>query len=50
MKRTIDDVRFLNIKTIVDDNGNLVPIESGEEITHTTKQNRYLFVCMVKWK
>ena len=43
MKKTIDDVRFLNIKTIVDDNGNLVPIESGQNIPFDINRVFYVY-------
>jgi len=43
MKITIDDVKFLDVKTVVDDNGNLVPIESGQDIPFEIKRIFYVY-------
>jgi len=43
MKTTIDDVKFLDIKTVVDDNGNLVPIESGKSIPFEIERVFYVY-------
>lgn len=43
MKTTIDDVKFLNIKTIVDDNGNLIPIESGINVPFLIERTFYVY-------
>ena len=43
MNMRIDDVKFLDIKTIVDDNGNLVPIESGQDIPFEIERVFYVY-------
>lgn len=43
MNMRIDDVKFLDIKTIVDDNGNLVPIESGQDIPFDIERVFYVY-------
>ena len=43
MKTTIDDVKFLDIKTVVDDNGNLIPIESGSSIPFEIERVFYVY-------
>ena len=43
MKTTIDDVKFLDIKTVVDDNGNLIPIESGRSIPFEIERVFYVY-------
>lgn len=43
MKITTDDVKFIDIRTIVDDNGNLVPIESGQSVPFDIKRVFYVY-------
>ena len=43
MKTTVDDVKFLDIKTVVDDNGNLIPIESGADIPFDIERVFYVY-------
>lgn len=40
---TVEDVRFFNLKTIVDIDGNLVPIESGIDTTFEIKRVFYVY-------
>ena len=40
---TIDDVKFYNVKTMVEDNGNLTAIESDTDIPFTIKRVFYVF-------
>ena len=40
---TIDDVKFYNVKTMVEDNGNLTAIESDIDIPFTIKRVFYVF-------
>ena len=43
MKTTVNDVEFFNIKTIVDGNGNLVPIESDSNIPFPVERIFYVY-------
>ena len=40
---TLEDVKFFNLKTIVDIDGNLIPIESGIDISFEIKRVFYLY-------
>ena len=40
---TLEDVKFFNLKTIVDIDGNLVPIESGIDISFEIKRVFYVY-------
>jgi len=41
--RTIDDVLFYNMRTIIEDDGNLVPIESNFDIPFPIKRIFYVY-------
>tara|TARA_R110002012_G_scaffold212451_1_gene383549 strand:- start:434 stop:844 length:411 start_codon:yes stop_codon:yes gene_type:complete len=43
MKTTVNDVEFFNVKTIVDSNGNLVPIESDNDIPFPMERVFYVY-------
>ena len=40
---TIDDVKFYNTKTVVDQDGNLCPIESGSDVPFDIKRIFYVY-------
>jgi len=43
MSITVDDVKFLDIRTVVDSNGNLIPIESNQDIPFEIKRVFYVY-------
>ncbi len=43
MNITVDDVRFLDLRTVVDSNGNLIPIESNQDIPFEIKRVFYVY-------
>ena len=38
-KSTLDNVKFFNLKTIVEEDGNLVPIESNIDVPFSIKRS-----------
>ena len=42
-KRTLDNVKFFNLKTIVEEDGNLVPIESNIDVPFSIKRVFYVY-------
>ena len=43
MSITVDDVKFLDVRTVVDSNGNLIPIESNQDIPFEIKRVFYVY-------
>jgi dTDP-4-dehydrorhamnose 3,5-epimerase-like enzyme len=43
MNITVDDVKFLDVRTVVDSNGNLIPIESNQDIPFEIKRVFYVY-------
>ena len=42
-KTTLDDVLFYNMRTVIEDDGNLVPIESNHDIPFDIKRVFYVY-------
>ena len=46
MKITLDDVKLFNLKTMVDIDGNLVPIESEIDVPFEIKRVFYVYAML----
>ncbi len=40
---TVDDVQFYNMRTVVDENGNLTPIQSNEALPFSIQRVFYVY-------